>query len=313
MKTLQQLFEEYIDECQYTTRLRPETIKGYRAVFKHFSTMMPEVVAVEFLTMEMMNEFFKRIQLRERIVGKNTKKVGLNDSTIFTYGSKLNAFLEWLVRKNLLGKNPLDTIKLKRPEYTDSRALEKSDVDKIITAIALHFASPLMLRRDMAMVSLLLFCGLRAGEFISLKVQDVDMVKLELTVRGETSKSKKTRVLPVHPTLGLHLREYITERNKRGYKTEQLIVSGNEDKGLLSRHGLKHWTERMKRLSGVKFHLHQFRHSFACNLLFSGANIIQIQRLMGHADPKMTLAYLRSITTEDSQGIINKLTIDNLV
>lgn len=305
-RPLQQLFNEYTDECQYTRRLRPETIKGYRAVFSHFSAMMPEVVDAGFLTPEMMNEFFKRVQVRERIVGKNTKKVGLAVSTIHTYGSKLNAFFEWLTRKDILGKNPLDTIKLPRPEYTDSRALEKSDVQKIIAAVALHSADSLMLRRDMAMVSLLSFCGLRAGEFISLKVQDVDMERLELTVRGETSKSKKTRVLPLHATLLLHLREYITERNKRGYKTEQLIVSGNEDKGL-SRHGLKHWVKRMERLSGVKFHLHRFRHTFACNLADKNVNAIKIQKLMGHTDIKMTMTYLRSIKTEDLRDDINKL------
>jgi site-specific recombinase XerD len=305
---LQQLFEEYINECRYSRGLRTQTVVGYKAVFSHFSAMMPEVTEVRSLTVEMLNEFFKRIKTRERIVGKNTLKVGLEDSTVKTYGNKLNAFFVWSIRRKLITENPLSHIKLRHPEYKDKRALETGEVHKIFTAVTLHSKTPLILRRDTAMVALLFFCGLRLGEFISLQVIDIDMEKQILSVRAETSKSKKTRYVPIHPTALLHLREYIKERNKSGYKTEKLLVSSNSDKGL-SRHGLKHWVKRHSKLSGVKFHLHRFRHAFACNLARNNANIIKIQKLMGHADPRMTSTYLRSITVEDCRDDINKLSI----
>ncbi len=311
-KTLPQLFDEYIGECQYTTRLRPETIKGYRAVFKQLSAMVPEVVNPQDLTPERINEFFKRVQIRERVVGKNTIKKGVRISTIHTYGSKLNAFFEWLVKKETLDENPFKKIKLPRPEYTDQRFLRKNDIEKIMTAITLHSPNSLILKRDMAMIHILLFCGLRAGEFISLQVRDIDLVRQKLTVRGETSKSKKTRVLHIHPALLLHLQEYIKERNTACYKTEYLIVSNNNDKGL-SRHGLKHWVKKLIQWSGVKFHLHRFRHTFACNLANGGASMPKIQKLMGHTDIKMTALYLRSITAEECGDDIDKLSIDNLL
>lgn len=305
---IQKLFEEYISECQYSRSLRLQTIIGYRAVFSHFSTMMPEVIDPQHLTVEVLNEFFKRIKTRKRIVGKNTIKIGLEDSTVKTYSLKLNAFFVWLVRKKVLSENPLDHIKVRFPEYKDKRALETEEVNMIFAAIALHAPNTLILRRDTAMVALLFFCGLRLGEFISLQVTDIDTGNQVLMIRSKTSKSRRTRYVPLHPTALFHIREYIKERNKGGYKTAQLFVSSVEDKGL-SRDGLRQWVKKLSKQSGVKFHLHRFRHSFACNLAKSNVNLIKIQRLMGHADPRMTATYLRSISTEDCRDDINKLSI----
>ena len=307
-KNLSQLFDEYINECKYTRSLRPETIKGYRAVFDHFSKMMPEVNMPQLLTVEILNEFFKRIKTRIRIVGINTEKVGLEDSTIKTYGNKLNAFFVWLVQRGKITSNPLDHIRLKHPEYKDQRALKKEEIEKMYTAVALHSSNQLILRRDIVMISLLYFCGLRTGEFISLKVSDIDMEKRFLTVRAETSKSKKSRHIPIHSKLLFYLKDYISERRRHGYRTESLIVSSESDKGL-SRHGFKHWVKKIIKTSGVKFHPHCFRHSFACALAEQNVGIVKIQKLMGHADPKMTMTYLRSVTCEDMREDIDKICI----
>jgi site-specific recombinase XerD len=306
---LQELFREYISECQYSRGLRTETIKGYKASFYLFDKIMPEVKTVEFVTVEMLNEFFKRIRTRERIVGRDTVKVGLRDSTIKTYATKLDAFFKWLVRMDFMESNPLLKINIPSPEYTDSRALTEEEVRKIYAAIVLNSNNdPLMLRRDTVMVSLLFFCGLRKGEFISLRVMDIDMEKKLLIVRGETSKSKMTRILPIHPTLFFHLGEYFKERNKKGYKTESLIVSVNKDVGL-SRDGLKHWVEKIKKNSGVKFHLHRFRHTFACNLGNNDVGDEKIKKFLGHKKIEMTQQYLRSIHSENLRDDINKLSI----
>lgn len=309
---LQELFAEYISECQYSMGLRPETIRGYKAVFHCFSERMPHVNSTGLLTPETMNEFFKCIQVRKRIVGRNTEKVGVKASTIRTYWSKLNSFFEWLRLRGYIEANPIADIKTAEPVYDDKRALEKNDILKILSAVTLHSPNSIMIRRDMLMVSLLVFAGLRRGELHPLEVRDVDMVKRVLTVRGETSKSKRNRQIPLSPTLMLHLQEYITERNKQGYKTQFLLVSSNEDRGL-SVHGLKHWVKRLSKLSGVKFHLHQFRHSFACALATQNSSAVKIQKLMGHTDLRMTERYLRSLGVEDLRDDVNMLCIDNFV
>jgi integrase len=108
----------------------------------------------------------------------------------------------------------------------------------------------------------------------------------------------------------MDLEDYLNQR--KDYKTSQLFVSLNTDKGL-SIHGLKHWVYRLRKLSGVRFHLHQFRHTFASNLASKGIGAIQLLKLLGHTDLRMTQVYVRSVNAEDLRPVVNILSFDNLI
>ncbi|MDC9721722.1 MAG: hypothetical protein PSN34_02980, partial [Urechidicola sp.] len=55
---LQRLFENYLNDCQYSKNLRPQTLKGYREVFSVFQKLLPEIKEVDDLHPHLMNEFF---------------------------------------------------------------------------------------------------------------------------------------------------------------------------------------------------------------------------------------------------------------
>jgi len=306
MNPIATLFGDFIVECKYSRKLRPETTRGYAAVFALFQKIMPEITDTSSLTPDMLNEFFRRIETRPRMLGKKIK-IGVKKSTIKTQWSKLNVFFAWLAKRGYIIESPLKSIRAPRPNYDDFRRLKNDEINKIYSSIVRCSNGALMIRRDTVMVSILLFCGLRKGELISLQLKDIDLVKNELTVRGETSKSKKTRVLKMHPTLVLHMKDYTKER--RHLKTEHLIVSIKGDVAL-TRHGLKHWVQNLTIRSGVKFHLHQFRHTFACKLCEANVNVFKVQKMMGHLDVSMTMKYARSMKTEDMLEDISKISID---
>tara|TARA_B100000745_G_scaffold295907_1_gene240584 strand:- start:220 stop:1041 length:822 start_codon:yes stop_codon:yes gene_type:complete len=272
---------------------------------------MPDIKTPSDITVECMNHFFKKLETRKRVVGRGEVRIGVKASTIMTYWSKLNSFFVWLEGNGYLEVNPLPKVRPAEPEYRDIKALSKSELEKIIGAIDLHSSNTLIFKRDKAMVYLLFSTGIRRGELRSLRVMDVDLNKGIIRICGDTSKSKKTRELPISPILDMHLREYISERNKRGYKSEYFIVSNNGD-GALSNHGLKHWVNKIRSNSGVVFHLHQFRHSFACAMAKVGASSYELQKAMGHTDLRMTDRYLRSLGVEDVRDRMNKLSIENL-
>lgn len=310
--SLEQDFREYIDHCEYISRLSSETIRGYKAVFKLFKLLMPEIVSASQLSTSVMTKFFKTLEIRKRIVGKNTEKVGVKASTIMTYWSKLHSFFEWLVDEEKIEKTPLPKkSRPKEPVYDNSPALTREEIDRIQSMISLHAKNSLLLRRDFAIATMLLFTGVRKNELISLQVSDVDLQKDIIFVRGETSKSKRTRKIPLHPLVKTKIKEYLVERKQKGYKTQFLFVSNNIDAGLTT-HGIKHWVKRLNNLTGVKFHLHQFRHTFACNVATSGASPYSLKMLMGHTDMRMTERYLRSIDVEELRDDICKMDIDNL-
>lgn len=307
-KNLQELFDEYIDICEFSLRRRPATIKSYKEAFKHFINLIPEVTHTYHLSETKMNEFFKLLQTRKRIVGRNTVKVGVKDSTIATYHRKLNTFFIWLHSGGHIDENPLANIKRPTENYDDKRAIERSDVEKIYASITLHSSRAILMRRDIAMISMLFFTGLRKTELTLLQVRDIDMKRKLITIRGETSKSKRRRQIPINPILLNHLKDYLNER--KGYKTEMLWVSGIRDAGI-TKHGIKHWVKRLNKTSGVKFHLHQFRHTFACNLAKNNIGLPNLQKLMGHTDLRMTERYLRSLGVEHLVDDILKLSVNN--
>lgn len=268
---------------------------------------MPEIDRPEYITEEAMVDFFERLQTRERIVGKGDVVTGVKDSTIKTYWSKLNTFFDWLRSKEVIEINPLREMKKPRePRYEDERALSEDEVKRIIASISINNDKALLLKRDMAIVHVLLYTGIRKGELLGLEIRDLNLEDGLITIRGETSKSKKSRTLPLHPVVEMHLKEYLKERKELKYRTMSLWVSSNKDEGL-SNHGFKHWVKRYVEFSGVKFHLHRFRHTFACGLAKKDIGIVKIQNFMGHTSIKMTQAYLRSIKTEDHREDINKL------
>ena len=291
---LNQLFELYIIECRHSKRLRKETLKSYNDVFETFQKIMPELLTTEDLHPQIMAIFFKRIDTRERIVGKNKVNIGVKPSTIKTYHNKLMVFFRWLETNGHIEKYSLSKKIPTPPEpiYDDERALTSEDISKIIATIALHTVDDEFLhRRDMLLISLLVYTGVRKTELLSLKVQDVDFEQKSLFINGKTSKSKRSRYIPLHPILISHLKSYFSMRKSRGTTTDMLIISSKQDKGF-SRHGLKNWIEKYQKLSGVKFHLHQMRHSFACSLARSGADVTTIMKALGHSSMKMTQRYL---------------------
>ena len=301
------LFNNYINECRFSACLSSETIRGYQAVFNLFRKVMPEVISLDLLSKEMLNEYFKRIENRERRLGKEIV-CGVKKSTIKTHWSKLNVFFKWLKENNYTEENPLRGIKPPKVNYDDYKRLEDDEINRIYSSVINNSQSSLVLRRDTLMISLLFYTGIRKGEFISLQLKDMDLYKKLIMVRGETSKSKKTRELPIHPTLLMHIKDYLEERKKLGYRTEYLIISSKKDRGL-SREGLKHWVNKIIDISGVKFHLHQFRHTFACKLTEAGTPTASLQKLMGHTDIRMTSKYTRSLRAEDMGMEIDKISI----
>lgn len=307
-QSLRELFDTFILECEYSSRLSIATIRSYKEVFKLFELLMPEVTSIQVLSSTILTEFFKRLQERYRIVGKGTIRKGVKSSTVRTYRSKLHAFLHWLHQKSILSDNPLTNIKPPVSVYEDIKALSEEEIKKLYAAIVLHSPNPFILHRDTLMISLFFYTGIRRGEFLALEVRDIDMQEQLIAIRSNTSKSKRMRYIPIHPTLAFHLKQYLKARNERHYKSQFLITSSTRDDGLTP-HGLKHWTNTLEVKSGIKFHLHQFRHAFACILAANNVNPIKIQKLLGHSSIEMTMTYLRSISTQDLADDIQKISL----
>ncbi len=307
-KKLNQLFNDYLQMCEYSLRRRPITIKSYNDSFNLLTKILPDLVYPHHLTESKINEFFKILQTRKRTVGKDKNVIGVRDSTIATYWSKLSPFFVWLESNGHIERSPLKYISKPKVEYENKPALKKREIEKLYSSILLNSTSTFLMKRDTAIISTLFFTGVRRNELISLKVRDIDLEKNIITIRGKTSKSKRTRRIPINPTLKFHLQDYLQER--KSFTSESLFISSKKGIGLTN-HGMRHWVKRHKKASGVDFHLHQLRHTFACNLARNNISLPKLQVLLGHIDLRMTERYVRSLGVEHLVDDILKLSLDD--
>ncbi len=313
MKRLKDLHKQFMEEQEFSAKLRPATLRGYIAAYDLLELIFPGI-DTDMVTSKILTEFFKRLEKRERVVGKGRIVKGVKPSTIATYRSKLGKFFDWLVMKQYLEKNPFAEMEYPHVIYGDRKFLKKENMEAIFNAVgfSMPWANNFLRKRNLAIFSVLLFCGLRRGELLGLQLRDVDMQRKQLTVRGETSKSKVDRIIPLNTQALRVLEDYLAERNRREYKTHHLFVSNNVDKGL-TENGLKHLLKKIIKFVGFKFHLHQFRHTFAVNLFNANTNPVKIKALLGHKDIRMTMTYLRCIPQKSMRGDVECLTLDNLL
>lgn len=292
-------------------KLSPETLRGYQASFELLKTIMPHI-DLDSLMPAMITEFFKRLETRERTVGNNIIKRGVKPSTVATYRSKLNKFFDWLRIKGRIEENPFAQIAYPSVRYDDRKFLKKGEIEKIFSALTLAYQKPFIRKRNLAIFSVLLNCGLRKNELVNLKVYDIDLERKLLLVRGETSKSRRDRSIPLNSSVVGFLKDYIDERKKKRCTTPYFFISSICD-DRLTKEGLVHIVDGLKASSGVPFHLHQIRHTFAVNMLNNGCDIAKLKQLMGHSDIRMTMAYLRCLPTKAMRADVERLTFDNLI
>lgn len=148
--------------------------------------------------------------------------------------------------------------------------------------------------RDLAIVYLMLFCGLRSREVLSLRTSDVDVLDRRLRVHG---KGGRERMLPLPEGLLHVLDDYIRlERPSESVNGPLFVVLQGKRRGhAMTAAGLRSlFRYRRGRFSGTlaNANAHRFRHTFGADMARSGVRLPVLQRMMGHADAKTTLQYI---------------------
>jgi integrase len=202
---------------RFTRQVSASTLRGYQNAFDLLLKRYPDITT-GMVSPELLIGFFEWLQTRERIVGRGAVRQGVKKTTIATYWIKLTKFFGWLVLKGYLASNPLKdkTLEFPRIRYDDRKYLERKDVKKIprSVTVTVPWQSDLIRARNVAIIAVALFCGLRRTELLSLKVTDIDLTHGRLVVRGETSKSKTSRTIPLNSEVRQSLTEYLDERSR---------------------------------------------------------------------------------------------------
>lgn len=226
-----------------------------------------------------------------------------------TLGRKLasvRSFFRWLIREGVVREDPTAGLPMPKLEKRLPRPLSVDDCEQLITKDRRIRRQPApeggdrerrarwMTLRDRALVELLYGTGIRIGELVTLDVRDLELRALEVRVMG---KGRKERIVPIPEQARCALDAWLEVRRHSGVMSEPLFISlrprrEGAPRRLAAREARRILGERAVRADlDQHVHPHRLRHSYATHLLDMGADLREIQELLGHASLSTTQKY----------------------
>jgi integrase/recombinase XerD len=159
-------------------------------------------------------------------------------------------------------------------------------------------------RRLHLLVLILLDTGSRITEALTLRVSDLDMDNLLITLDG---KGRKQRVVPFSFELRKALFRYIRDYER---KPDLLLLASRNETRLGRRVMLRDVKLLCERLgfNPPGRTLHAFRHTFAVNYIRRGGSVFHLQKCLGHSTLEMTRRYA-NLMTEDLQKVHERVSL----
>lgn len=204
----------------------------------------------------------------------------------------LNLAIDW----GMLDKNPVARVSLFFEDNKIEHYLNDNELERLLTVLHANGNSPVSL-----IALFLLSTGCRLNEVLSAKWSDVDLDKGVFTIRATNSKSKRLRAVPLNGTA----LEVLKQLDTQG-RFDHLFINRKTGKPYVNI--TKVW-QRLRTAAGLKhLRLHDLRHQYASFLVNNGRTLYEVQQILGHSDPKVTMRYAH-LSTRALQEAANSASI----
>jgi len=273
--TLRGLHQQYLRYLEVERRMAPQTIVSYRSDFQQF---------LEFLR----GEGRWGMASQDRLATFSLENVrayqyqmsadGFAASTVQRRLVSLSCFGTWMVKRHHVAENPLAALEYPKKPKRLPQVVAWEDLQAVMPAEDRS--------RDRAIISLLLYGGLRRGELVTLDVGDFSATMRKLHITGKGSKDRVISLpQPACETLGA----YLTQKRSSAKASDPLFVTSVGAR--MTAKVVIRTVNRVARRFGRHLHPHMFRHSYATELLDRGADLRDIKDLLGHESIATTEIY----------------------
>jgi integrase len=212
----------------------------------------------------------------------------------------LNLAIDWgmLTEKNPAIRVPLFNAPNQVEHYLDDDQLEnlltvlRTDENRTVCLIALF----------------LLSTGCRLNEALSAQWAQVDKENRVWRITANDSKSKKMRSIPLNDSAIDVLGQLDTEGQFDHLFVNRTYRKENENYGKPYTTIMKVWSRLRTKAGLPHLRLHDLRHQYASFLVNSGRTLYEVQQILGHSDPKVTMRYSH-LSSKSLQAAANSASV----
>jgi site-specific recombinase XerD len=288
--SLDLLITEFLEYLEIQKGCSPLTIRDYRRYLKRFYTWISEnssVTKPEDINLELVRRYRLYLAHLRARDGVPLKRVTQSYHMI-----ALRAFLRYLlVQRDIPTLSP-DKIELPKQGSRSVSFLNPGQIERLLNSPKISNNAGL---RDRTILETLFSTGLRVSELVNLNRDQIDLQRKEFGVKG---KGNKLRVVFLSDTAAQWIERYLRSRQDN-FKPLFIRYSGKIDaqksgeKMRLTARSIQNIVAKYGKRAGLPIEAtpHTLRHSFATDLLISGADIRSVQEMLGHESIRTTQVY----------------------
>ncbi len=283
---LQEHFNQFLQHLKYERNLSEHTLRNYASDLEQFKLHLFRVDK----RADMPVAEIDRLTIREWMAELHADH---KKTSVARKLASLRTFFQFLIREGKLESNPAKQVATPKIERKLPNHLSIEDAVRFIETPDINTD---LGRRDRAIIEFLYATGIRVGELVGINIPDVDFREKLVRVTG---KRKKQRVVPFgEPALQAVI--LYMENTRQQFLNECPEAVREPNALFLHRRGGRITTRSVGRMIDKYIKLcadihdispHSLRHTFATHLLDQGADLRDIQELLGHARLTTTQIY----------------------
>ena len=209
------------------------------------------------------------------------------NKTIARNLSTIRSFFKYLMKENIIKNNPMILIGNPKLEKKLPKVLNSIEVDDILNIP--DNETPLG-QRDSLILELIYSTGIRVGELVNIKIQDIDFNDKKIIITG---KGNKERIVLFGNVLLKKLNLYLNDGRKKLIKNSIDYLVLNSQGNKITSRGVELIIDKILKKGGITYKIspHTLRHTFATHMLNNGADLKTVQELLGHESLSTTQIY----------------------
>ena len=276
--------DEYLEYLKYQKAYSDYTIENYKNDILEFFEYL-EKEKLNYLKIEYSDTRFYLMYLKDTCKNNNT--------TIDRKLSSLRGFYKYMANEGVLSTNVFSLLNGPKKDKKLPRYFEYNELEELFDSIDTKTS---LGQRDLLILELLYATGIRVGELVSIKVNDINKSNRTIVILG---KGNKERIVSYGEYCEDILNKYLSngriELNVKGNDYLLLNHHGEE----LTERGIRYILNKLIKNTSITKSIspHMIRHSFATHLLNEGCDLITVQKLLGHESISATQVYTH-VTTD---------------